>query len=262
VVLRYTACMTWAGRRQLLTFSIIGAIVVAIVAVVLIATLYQSPTCTDGKQNQSEEGIDCGGSCPYLCTASVEAPTVLFTKALPNGEGRTDIIAFVENKNATAAAKAVSYTIALYGFDQTLIQSVSGTLDLPPLATMPIFLTGVASGRAAVGTAFLAIDPSAVSWYSLPGDPRILPTVLATTLTGSTDSPRVTTSLTNPDVRPMSNIRIIAIVRDASGNAIAASQTLVSSIPPQGAATATFTWNAPFVGVPVSIQVIPVIPLP
>lgn len=30
------------------------------------------PTCSDGKMNQDEEGIDCGGSCPYSC--AIESP--------------------------------------------------------------------------------------------------------------------------------------------------------------------------------------------
>lgn len=28
-------------------------------------------TCSDGKQNQGEEGVDCGGPCPYLCEPEV-----------------------------------------------------------------------------------------------------------------------------------------------------------------------------------------------
>jgi len=254
--------MSWASRRQLITLSILGAILAAFLAIVLIATFYKTPTCTDNKKNQSEEGVDCGGSCAYLCTMGQEPPTVLFTQALPNGEGRTDIIALVENKNATAGAKDVPYRITLYGYDQILIQSVTGTVDLPPGATVPVFVPGVVSGRQTVGTAFLAIDPSAIRWYSLTDDPRIVPEVSNTALRGTTDSPRISALLTNPDVRPLTNARVIAVVRDASGNAIAASQTLVQTIPAQGQATAMFIWNTAFSGVPISIQVFPFVPLP
>ena len=254
--------MSWASRRQLITFSILSAILATFLAIVLIATFYKTPTCTDSKQNQSEEGIDCGGSCSRLCTASVEAPTVLFTQALPSGEGRTDIIALVENKNATAVAKNAPYRITLYGYDQVLIQSVTGTIDLPPSSTVPVFVPGVASGRQAVGTAFLTIDPDTVAWSALPKDARIVPRVTNTTLGGTTDAPRITASLTNPDVRPLTNVKVIAVVRDGSGNTIAASQTLVQVVPAQGSATATFTWNTAFSGVAVSIQIFPITQLP
>lgn len=242
--------------------SILGAILVAFIAIILIAIFYKSPTCTDGVRNQNEQGVDCGGSCPYLCTADEEPPTVLFTKAIPSGEGRFDVVALVENKNATAAAKDVPYTITIYGFGQSLIQRVSGTFDLPPAGIVPVFVPGIASGKQAVETSFLSIDGSALKWYALPGDPRLLPGVSDIELAGSTGSPRVTATLSNSDVAPMDNVRVISIIRDASGNAVGASQTLVRTIPALGRVTATFTWNAAFGGVPISIQVFPVIPLP
>src|SRR3989344_217156 len=254
--------MTWAGKRQLITFLILGAIVVAFIAIILIATFYKSPTCTDGVRNQNEQGVDCGGSCPLLCSADVEPPTVLFTKAIPSGVGRLDVVALVENKNATAAAKNVPYTITIYNFGQSLIQRVSGTLDLPPAGSVPFFVPNIASGKQTVETSFLSIDGSAVKWYALPGDPRLLPGVSNIVLAGSTGSPRVTATLSNSDVASMENIRVVAIIRDASGNTIGASATLIRTIPALERVTATFTWNAPFDGVPVSIQVLPIIPLP
>jgi len=260
--LLYTLAMTWAGERRLIVLSILGAILVAFIVIILIATFYKSPTCTDGVRNQNEQGIDCGGSCSYLCTANEEPPTVLFTKAIPSGVGRLDVVALVENKNATAAAKDVPYTITIYSFGQSLIQRVSGTLDLPPAGSVPVFVPGIASGKQAVETSFLSIDGSAVRWYSLTSDPRILPSVSDIVLAGSTSSPRVMATLSNSDVAPMENVGVIAIVRDFSGNAIGASATLIQTIQALGKATATFTWNAPFDGIPVSIQVLPVIPLP
>ncbi len=254
--------MTWAGKRRFIVFIVIGALLIAFGAVIYIAIFYHTPTCTDAIQNQSEEGIDCGGSCPYLCTAATEPPTVLFTKTLSNGDGRVDAVALIENKNATAAAKDVPYTITLYGFGQALIARVEGKLDLPPRATVPIFMPGIALGRQAVQTAFLSIDNGAIRWYSLPSDPRVLPDISNISLAGSTSTPRVTATLSNTSVASLTNVVVAVIVRDASGNAIGASQTLLAAIPAQGRTTATFTWNAAFPGVPASIQVFPVIPLP
>ena len=124
--------MSWAARRKLLITLIVGAVIVAFITVVLIATLAQTPSCTDGVQNQGEAGIDCGGPCPYLCTAQEQPPTILFTTALTNAAGRTDIVASIENKNVSAAAKSIPYTVTLYGAKQLILQTVSGMLDLPP----------------------------------------------------------------------------------------------------------------------------------
>src|SRR3989344_7202851 len=99
----YTRKMSWAARRRFIILLIIGAVVVAFLTTVGIATFYDAPSCTDSKQNQDETGIDCGGSCSRICTAEAQPPTVLFTKAIQNGEGRVDVIAEIENKNADAA---------------------------------------------------------------------------------------------------------------------------------------------------------------
>lgn len=254
--------MRWALERQIIVFLIIGVILATVAAGLYFLLLYEGPSCTDGIRNGRETGVDCGGTCPYLCLATEEPPTILFTQAMLNGEGRTDVISLVENKNQRSAAKHVPYAISIFGYDQALIQRVTGTLDLPPGATVPVFVPGVASGYATPGAAFLSIASSSVQWYAEDTDPRIVPSVSQVTLGEDTDAPRITATLGNPDVRPMRSVKAIVIVFDASGNAIAASQTIVPLIGAQGSAIATFTWNAPFGGVPVQIQVLPIIPLP
>ncbi len=254
--------MSWAARRRFFILLILGAVVVAFLAIISIATFYKAPSCSDGVQNQGETGIDCGGPCPYLCTAQEQPPTVLFTKALPNGAGRTDIIALVENKNADAAAQNIPYHLMLYGADQTLLGDIPGTLDLPPGATVPLYIPNVASGKQTVTNAFLEITASAPNWFLMASDPRIIPTVSNTTLGGSGTAPRIEATLTNRSVSVLTNVHAVVLVRGAGGNVIAASATVVPSIPAQGQATVLFTWNSAFPGVPLSIEVIPIVPLP
>ncbi|MDO8593472.1 MAG: hypothetical protein Q7R59_01065 [bacterium] len=254
--------MSWAARRRFLILCIIGAVVVAFLVTVSIATFYKAPSCADGAQNQSETGIDCGGPCPYLCREQQQPPTVLFTKAISNGSGRIDVVAEIENKNAGAAAKNVPYSITLYGIDHSLIQKVDGTLDLPPAASVPVFFPGIASGKQSVANAFLEIVPSAPRWFSLPRDPRIIPTVSNITQRGTTSVPRIEAIFMNANVTVLTNLRAIVLVRNSKGDVIAASSTVVPAISAQGQATATFTWNSAFSEVPASIEVIPIVPLP
>lgn len=254
--------MSWAARRRFFILLIVGAIIVAVLALLSIATFYQTPSCTDGVQNQNEEGIDCGGSCSYLCAAALQPPTVLFTKALTNSAGRTDIIASVENKNGFAAARDVPYRITLYGADQVLIQTVTGTLDLPPGAVQPVYVSGVTSGKHVVTGAFLSIDASAPRWFSMTADPRVVPSVSNAKQTGTASAPRVEAVLANSGTAVLSNVRVVVTVHGTNGSIIAASQTLVPAIPAQGRATALFTWNDAFPDTVTSIKVVPVVPLP
>lgn len=254
--------MSWAARRRFLILLIVGACIAAFLSVVVIATFYQTPSCTDGTQNKEEEGIDCGGSCPYLCTAQKQPPTVLFTKALTNSSGRTDIIAAIENKNAFAAAKNVPYRITLYGTNQVLLQEVTGVLDLLPGAATQVYVPGVVLGKQPVVGAFLSIASSSPQWFLMTADPRTVPRVSNTQQGGTLDAPRVEAVLSNPSVTVLHNVSVIVMVRDVRGEVIAASKTIVQVIPAQGEAVALFTWNSSFVSTPASIEVVPIIPLP
>lgn len=254
--------MSWAARRRFIILLIIGVIIAAIVTVASFATFSKAPSCIDGIQNQNESGVDCGGPCPYLCTAQEQRPTVLFTKALSYTGGRTDVIASIENKNTTAAAKNVAYRITLYGRGQSLIQEVTGIVDLPPGASVPVYVPGIVSGKQTVTGTFLEVATSSLQWFSMTANQRSVPMVSNTTQSGTTEAPRIEAILTNPTVTPFSNVQTIVVVRSIKGEVIAASQTIVPNIPAQGQATATFTWNSPFTSIPAFIEIAPIIPLP
>ncbi len=115
---------------------------------------YRAPSCMDTKQNHGETGIDCGGPCQRLCTVSVAPPSVRFARPLTPVSGRTDVVAYIENKNADAQAKAAHFTIDVYGPDNLLIARKEGTVDLPPSSLVPIFVPRVLF-RAAAGRARL-----------------------------------------------------------------------------------------------------------
>ncbi|MDP2665787.1 MAG: hypothetical protein Q8P23_04135 [bacterium] len=253
--------MPWAARRRFFILLIIGAVIIAFLAIVLIATVSKAPSCSDGIQNQNEAGIDCGGPCAYLCTAQNQPPTVLYTQALEYGEGRTDVIASIENKNTTAAAKNVPYRITLYGKGQALVQEMTGTVDLPPGVSVPVYVSQIFSGKQAVIGAFLNVATSSVQWFSMTPNQRSMPLVSNTSQGGTLNDPRIQAILTNPTVNSFNTVRTIVIVHNKNGDVIAASQTVVPSIPAQGWAVATFTWNKAFSETPAAIEVVPIIPL-
>ena len=254
--------MSWASRRRFVIIAIVGAVIVAFLAILGTSIFYETPSCTDGIQNQDEAGIDCGGGCQFLCTEQERAPTVLFTKAIPNGVGRTDVVASIENINARAAAKNVPYTVTLYGAKQVFVQEVKGTIDLPPASTIPVFIPGVSSGNQKVTGAFLVIDASSPRWFTMSSNPRIVPVVSNISVSGSASSPRVDAILSNASVTTMTNVPVVVFVHDEKGEVIAASQTIVPTIPAQDKSAATFTWNSAFSSAPAAIEVVPVIPLP
>ena len=257
----YTVAMSWASRRRFVIIGILGAIALAFFVIIFITVFYNAPSCTDRVQNQEESGVDCGGPCEFLCIGEQRPPTVLFTKVVSTRNGQTDVVALVENVNVGIAAKNVPFTLTLYGTKQVFIQEVTGTFDLPPLTTVPIYVRGIPSGKQENVHAFLSIDPLAPQWFSMPADARAKAVVSNTTLGGTESSPRIDAVLTNASVSALSDVQVIVIIHDTQGEVIAASQTIVPDIPAQGKATATFTWNSAFVRVPAAIEDVPITPL-
>lgn len=254
--------MGWAARRRFIILLLVGSVIAAFLAVIFISIFTKTPSCTDGIQNQNESGIDCGGSCSYLCTEEQRPPTVLFTKIISNEEGRTDVVASVENINTQSAAKNVSFTVTLYGANQLFLQELSGTMDLPPSSTVPVFMPGITTGKQKILRAFLSIASSSPKWISMTNNPNLKPIVLNTLLGSATSTPRIDAILGNSSVAPLLDIPVVIFVHDAQGEIIAASKTVVPTIPAQGQATATFTWNKGFVRPPAALEVIPIVVLP
>jgi hypothetical protein len=90
---------------------------------------------------------------------------------------------------------------------------------------------------------------------------HVVPTVTNTNESGTASSPRIQATLVNSGATDFANVLAIVLVRSTAGDVIAASQTVVPTIPAQGQAIATFTWNSAFTSTPASIEVVPVVPL-
>jgi len=160
------------------------------------------------------------------------------------------------------AARDVPYRVTLYGADHVFVQEVNGTFDMPPGVRVPIYISGIASGKQNVTQAFLEIEaPNDSRWFALAADPRVMPVVSNALSRGALDAPRIEAVLSNPSTIALNGVHVVVLVSGSAKDVIAASQTIVD-IPAQGQATATFTWRDSFSGVPVSIEVVPIVPLP
>ncbi len=236
--------MTWASRRQAFVIGLIALVVIGILSVVLASYLgaKPEPTCMDGAMNQDEDGVDCGGSCAFLCVADVVQPSVSFVRAVPSGN-RTDVVAYVANRNAEAAARGARYVIELYGADRGFVAAREGVVDLPPGVVVPIFAPGLVEGIAS-GQAFITFDEASLRWYDEPRTAAVPRIEESRVVDGSL--PRATAMIRNATAVPMEDITLVATVFDAAGTPIAASQTLVRSLSPGESTSATFFWNEPF----------------
>ncbi|HEC94209.1 MAG TPA: hypothetical protein ENI56_02455 [Candidatus Kaiserbacteria bacterium] len=251
--------ISWAARRRAIVIIIL-AFIVAIIAFSFHRTvLYNAPSCTDGVQNQNETGVDCGGVCPYLCTTQVEQPVVQFVRAIQNGGGRTDIIAYVENQNVSAGVSHAPYTIDMYGQEGTVIATHSGFVTLLPHTVTPIFIPGVAHGSIKITNAFLTFNTKKMHWVKRTATVSLLPFSNIQVTQGTV--PHITATITNPYTTVYRNLRVIISVFDRNDNIIAVSQTIVPVLQGLGTAPLVFTWGGPFSSVPVREDLFSILPL-
>lgn len=251
--------MNWAVRRKVLIISLIASVLIAIAAATTFAIVYETPTCTDGKQNDDETGIDCGGSCAYQCLVDMERPVVRFARAFSPQPERYDVIAYIDNREATLEVKGMHVTAEIYDINRVLLETRKTIVDLPAGGTAPIYIPEAYRGGAPVGQVFIEIDDASLKFYA-PKKKPVVP-VVTNIETQNTDAPRIRATLMNPTAFPIYDVRPVATVFDQAGNAIAASQTLVTMIGGQGEAQALFVWNVPFIEPPARVEVLPVVPL-
>lgn len=203
--------------------------------------LYAAPTCTDGKQNGNERGVDCGGACSLICLADINEPRVEWSRSFRVTDGQYNAVAYVVNENPYAT-RELSYTFRLFDEDG-LIAERSGTTVLMPNATTPVFEGRVITDdRVPRQTVFEITNPG--RWYA-PSRDRSSFRTETFDLADAGSAPRLTAQLTNTLFDPVREVEVVATIFDRSGNALTTSQTYVEEFGAQSSRNLTFTWPEP-----------------
>ncbi|TAK94852.1 hypothetical protein EPO05_05745 [Patescibacteria group bacterium] len=86
------------------------------------------PSCSDGKRNQNEENVDCGGVCG-ACKKAIEAEPLKVEEqsVVYGGQGRYDMVAKISNPNTQFGSPAFQYVVRLKGSDGSVLAERQGT---------------------------------------------------------------------------------------------------------------------------------------
>jgi Mg-chelatase subunit ChlD len=233
----------WAFWRRLQYGTGFATVLAAIGTLVYFGVFYVAPQCTDGQQNGSETGVDCGGACVRICSAEVLAPTVVWAKSFKIVDGQYNAVAYIENRNGGAAAPVVEYTFRLMSGSEVLAEK-SGRTILPPGSTYPVFEGRIATplGKEPTLTT-LDIKPVDVWVPASVGREQFRTTDIA--LTGADSLPRLRAVVENTDITTARGVEVVATVFNQLGEAVTASQTLVDELPGQEKREVYFTWPQP-----------------
>ncbi len=218
----------------------VGLIILLVVVYAVWVSFFNTPpTCSDGKQDGTELGVDCGGSCALLCQDTAHDPTVLWARPFQTGANTYTAAAYIQNNNLGAGAKSVQYSFQLFDDTNSLVKEIDGTTDLPPVPVVPIIAPNISVGNRTVTHVQFAFA-AAPAWYKIPA--KSLPTLFVSQQNLAGDGSRLSATISNQTLFDAKNVTVAAVLFDSQGVARAASKSLVQVIPAQSASQVVFTW--------------------
>ena len=252
--------MSWSSKRQIIIVLILLVAISGTAFVHYRDRIFVAPTCTDGKMNGTEVGVDCGGSCTNFCSSQIQLPIVLWSRSFKVAPSVYTAVADIQNQN-TAAISAIPYEFRLYDPSGVYVGRVDGTALVPPSGNYAIVETGIQTGNASVASTTFEFGKASVPWVRI--DPsiaklRIDTSKISLDTSGTIPKLSATLSNTSPTIA-LKNISVAAILYDANGNAITASKTFLPQIATQGSAQVVFTWPSAITTPVVRYDILPVI---
>jgi len=242
--------ISWTLGRQLKIFIFLAVVVFAIVGGYIYYML-PAPSCTDGKLNQSEEKIDCGGECD-ACVGNPRVPVVVWARPFEISPGQYEAAALIENQNLTVGSRALSYTMRLFE-NNILVAERQGETFLNPRDKFLIFESDISTGESKPNRATITFNE--IPWKVFNEErPNILVSSKIFELAPSGNG-RVKVILRNQTLFPIQNVYVSVALKDAAGNIIGVSATKVDSIAGESSRDVFFTWRHPFDPAPASIDV-------
>ncbi len=128
--------------RRLLKQIIYGGIFLGIIAGIFYGgfTFLSSATasCFDSKQNQNEQGIDCGGNCEPCALKNVRP--IAASVDLIKVNGAVSAVISLTNPNILFGADDFIYTLNIYGVDGAKLASASKNSFIYPAETNRIII--------------------------------------------------------------------------------------------------------------------------
>ncbi len=188
-----------------------------------------APTCFDGKLNQHETGVDCGGECKPCYLKNLESiKTMGSPEIFSLDSGRAVILSKIVNPNSAQDAASFSYTLNIYNSSGDIIEKAYGADSLPASRTKYIVESGIRAPLYDITRVDMTF--SNITWNPRGASLQENLTVsrIVTTLEGSQIA--ISGEVKNESAISLRDIKLVGILFNTFGQKIFASQTLVSTL--------------------------------
>lgn len=233
--------LSWSGKRKLYYAIIVVLVFAAVGGILALPYLTKPATCSDGKQNQDEGGVDCSGPCQIICPHEIKPPILLWSRVFPIERGMYNAVAYVENENSSLGVEEALYSFRLYDANNIIITERKGRTFVGPNERFAIFEPRVNVGERTPKRVFFEFL-SFSDWKRMGEVPR--PTIFVRDQKLSDDglNTRLDARIENGTIVPVNNINVVAALYNRLGNAIAVSSTLIETLPKESSRNVVFTW--------------------
>lgn len=250
--------VTWSSRNRFIYGGIVIVAVVALIVVPVFLLLYKAPTCSDGKKNQDEQGVDCGGSCSKLCADRFLEPRVTWTRADKVTSNLYNFAAYVINPNIDVEAKGVPFTMNVYDKTGLFILSKKATMDIPAHRNSLAFVPGIDMGARVPARIAFEFDGKP-NWVKANQD-KLVPVSIDNEVYEEDDTGgRLTADIKNPSLLPIGRILFYGIIYDGEGNTLGFSETYLDGLEGEATESIGFTWPTKRLTPVVRKEIIPII---
>lgn len=232
--------MDWKAKKQLIIFFVVFLFFLS--SILGLVLFLRNPTCFDHRQNQGEEGIDCGGPCKP-CVKEVKDLVVLWAKPLKLEDGRYDAAALIKNPNISAGIPELKYRFKLFDKYNILIGARDGKTFVNPADEFAVLEANIDTGERIPKRAVIEF-PEGFHWEVIKKEGPQLSVSDKKYEEGP--PPRLSVRIYNKSIFDVEDISASAVLYDNRGRVLGVSSTHIDKIEGNSFKDASFLWPAPF----------------
>jgi hypothetical protein len=253
--------LSWSAKRQFVI--IVGLVILGMIfiGIHLYPQLNVAPSCTDGKQNGTEHGVDCGGPCARVCPFEANSLQVVWSRVFPSLSQQVTAVAYIDNKNTDAGVMDIPYEFKIFDTEGRITtrngHTFVGTHGTSAIVESRIFVGNRIPTRATFD--FLG-QPAWIKFNKTVADSVTTNiSVDSSDITDATTAtPKLAGTIHNNSFYDLENLDVIAIVYNAIGEAIGVSSNhLIDPIVKNSSQDIFFTWANPFIESAQKVEIIP-----
>ena len=238
------------SSQRIIKRLVIILIYIIIISAIGTALFYLSrakPTCNDGKINQGEEKIDCGGPC-QKCEEipKIESAQILEKKMIPSGGNKYDALVKIKNPNSLFGIENLGYTFNFLDASGRVIIQKEGTSFLLPAETKYLF---VFNADLTEKPASLDFRIKSYKWQKFLDyeEPNIVSYQKEFSfMSGGPEFAGLKLKIQNKSGYDLRKITTKTVLRDRQGNPVAINETNNNDVQINEEREVVFRWSEPF----------------